>query len=296
LPEENSPTWTNGIAETYAQNESDGFSATRTYNADGSYVENDTYPQTTASSPQPAAETAAIVQKSDGSGSYSVPLFSGSNDTFAYAAPTTKGLIVITFTDASNDPSTVEQVSAWFPQPLSSSSPAYSEIDRDNGAVTYPSSCNLSGNSYDGSTTANELEQKFTRIDTILGDLEFFDQLTYVAPNGVAACVHLNDVTYSFYDFSGQTNTDLGPGFQGGNNPYQTTTITTTLGLTGNPTLNAVERNVDLSSAGSGPAGISASAVANARANFLTTVDHYRAQRERTMFSRVRTLMTRHHR
>ncbi len=295
LPEENTPTWTNGIAETYVQNESDGFSATRTYNADGSYTENDTYPQTTAASPQPAAETATIVQKSDGSGSYSVPLFSGGNDTFSYAAPTSAGLIVITFTDTNND-EMVEQVSAWFPQPLSSSKPAYSEIDRDNGAVTFPSACGFNAGQYDGSTTGNELEQKFTRIDTILGDLEFFDQLTYVAPNGVAACVQLSDVTYSFYDFSGQTNTDLGPGFQGGNNPYQTTTIATTLGLSATPTLNAVARSADVASAGAGPIGISASAVADARANFLTTVDHYRALRERTMFARVRASLARHHR
>ncbi len=293
LPEENASTstWTNGIAETYVQNESDGFSATRTYNADGSYTENDTYPQTTAASPQPAAETATIVQKSDGSGSYSVPLFSGPNDSITYTAPTSAGLIDVTLND-----SYVFQVSAWFPQPLSSSKPAYSEIDRDNGAVTYPSACGFNAGQYDGSTTGNELEQKFTRIDTILGDLEFFDQLTFVAPNGVAACVQLSDVTYSFYDFSGQTNTDQGPGFQGGNNPYQTTTIATTLALSATPTLNFVERNADLASAGSGPVGISASAVANARANFLTTVDHYRALRERKMFAKARAFLARHHR
>ena len=291
LPEANSPTWTNGIAEKIVQNESDGFSATRTYNADGSYTENDTYPQTTAASPQPAAETATIVQASDGSGSYSVPLFSGSNVSITYAKPKTSGEIDITFDDNMGD-TFVEQVSAWFPQPLSTTAPAYSEIDRDNGAVTYPSACGLSSGKY--GTTGNELEQKYTRIDTILGDLEYFDQLTYVATNGVAACVQLSDVTYSFYDFSGQTNTDLGPGFQGGNSPYQTTTIATTLGVTGNPTLNAVARNADLASAG--PAGLAASAVANARANFLTTVDHFRAQRERKLFAHVRASLARFHR
>jgi hypothetical protein len=298
LPEENTPTWINGIAETYVQNESDGFSATRTYNADGSYTENDTYPQSSAASPQPAAETATLVQNSDGSGSYSVPLFAPGNDTFTYAAPTSAGLIDVTLTPNANSGGNpyVFQVSAWFPQPLSSSKPAYSEIDRDNGAVTFPSACGFNAGQYDGSKTGNELEQKFTRIDTILGDLEFFDQLTFVAPNGVAACVLLNDVTYSFYDFSGQTNTDQGPGFQGGNDPYQTTTISTTLAITGTPVANAVERKSDAASAGASPIGISASAVANARANFLTTVDHYRALRERKMFARVRTLMMRHHR
>jgi hypothetical protein len=295
LPEETTPTWTNGIAETYVQNENDGFSATRTYNADGSYTENDTYPQTTAASPQPAAETATIVQKSDGSGSYSLPLFSASsNVNIAYTAPTSSGLITATASDSSGD-SYVEQISAWFPQPLSSSKPAYAEIDRDNGAVSYPSACGL-GNGSQFGTTGNELEQKFTRIDTILGDLEFFDQLTYVADDGVAACVQLSDVTYSFYDFSGQTNTSIGPGFQGGNEPYQTTTIATTLAITGSPTLNAVARRSDLAPAGAGPIGISASAVANARANFLTTVDHYRALRERKMFAHVRASLARHHR
>jgi hypothetical protein len=287
LPEETTPTWTNGIAETIDQSESDGFTAVRTYKADGSYTETDTYPQSSAASPQPTALTATIQENSDGSGTYDLPLFGPPNTTITYDAPTSAGQINITLSNSSG--SATEMASAWFPQPLSSANPLYSELDRDNGAVTYPSACNQSGGQY--GTQGNEVEKKYTRIDTILGTLEFFDQLTFVSSSGVAACVVLNDVTYVYYDYSGQTNSDVGPGYSGGNSPLETQTITTTLGVQGGAIANSVGRQSQAT-----VAARNASAVANARANFVHTVDHFRAQRERAMYAHFRNALTRLHR
>lgn len=291
VPEENSPTWTNSQAQTFTQTESDGFSATRTYAADGTYVENDVYPQTSAASPAPTptALTAKLTENSDGSGQYDLPLFQQNgqpNVDINFSAPTSAGLITITFTDQGDTTvQDTEQASAWFAQPIT----LYKEIDRDNGAVKYPSTCNVNASL---GTTGNQVEQKFTRTDTILGTLEFFDQLTYVASNGVAACVQLNDVTYIYYDYSGQSNPNAAVAFSGGNSPYETQTVATTLGVSSNPTVNSIARGSEAQAA----RAISASAVANARANFLHTVDHYRAQRERTMYAHFRARLARLHR
>ncbi len=280
LPEMRTPTWTNGLAQTIVQNESDGFSATRTYAADGSYTENDTYPQNSAASPQPTPLTAAIIEKSDGSGSYSLPLFGPPNTTIDFSAPTSNGQITLTFPETSVS---AMFVSAWFAQPIK----LYSEVDRNNGQVSIPSSCNAS-TSYGSSV--NEVEQKYTRTDTILGTLEFFDQLEYVSPTAGAICVMLSDTTYVYYDYSGQTNSDVGPGFNGGNSPLETQTVSTTFALQTGAVTNARTRD------GASVAAAGAYAVANARANFLSTVDRYNAVRRERMLQHFRTVLTRLHR
>lgn len=284
LPEARTPTWTNTQAQTLAQTESDGFSAMRTYAANGTYVEHATYPQSSAASPQPTPFTATITENADGSGVYNLPLFQPPNVNIDFAAPTSAGLIAITIADASGQVLDSEMASAWFAQPLS----LYSELDRNNGAVTYPAACNVPS-SY--GTTGNQLEQKYTRTDTIVGTLEFFDQLTYVSSNGTAACVQLSDVTYVYYDYSGQSNPNAGVAFGGGNAPYETQTIATTLGIA-SETLNAVARRPDVAAA----RAASASAVANARADFVHTVERYRTQRERAMAAHFRARLARLHR
>ena len=285
LPETSGAAWSNSGAQSIAQSESSGFNASRTYAADGSYTDTSTYPQASAARPTAAPLVATISTNADGSATYSLPLFGPPNVTVAYSAPaSSNGAISIVLSQPGptpqSTPSVIQSASvgAWFQQPLR----LYQELDRDNGAVAIPAACNVSS-SFGGQ--ANEIEQKSVRVDPVLGTLDSFDQLSYVVPITGVVCVQLQDRTLTYYDYSGQGNAGpTGISFAGGNSPFETATLATTIGLAGATIqpLSLRRSSVETES------GLR---LANARANFLSTVEHRRIAAERRVFDHLQTMI-----
>ena len=270
LPETLAQTWTNTGAQTIAESESDGFTANRTVNADGSYVENDTYPQTSQFTPPPAPLTATITENSSGSGTYVLPLEGPPNSTFSYATPSA-GNITISLSQP-GEPTVTNTVATWYALPL------YTETDRDDGALAIPGSCNVPAQF---GARANGIEQTFTRVDTVLGTLENFDQITYVV-GGYAVCIRLTDTTDVFYDYSGQGDQPpFGFSFSGGQSPLEVITTTSTVGLTSTSVTGAFRtRDATSEQAVAG--------AALARTSFLAALERRRFERRHQAFQRLR--------
>ena len=282
LPETSGTAWSNSGAQTIAQSEADGFSARRTYAADGTYVDTATYPQAGAANPAATPLTATISDNADGSATYSLPLFGPPNVTIAYSAPTSSGAVSIVLSQpgpgATSPPQTFQSatVGRWYQAPLR----LYQELDRDNGAVGIPATCNVPA-AY--GTQANELEQKSVRVDPVLGTLETFDQLSYVVPTTGVVCVQLGDRTLTYYDYSGQGNgSPTGISYAGGNSPLETATIATTIGLTGATVAPMSLRRESTASA-------SGLRLATVRSSFFALVEQRRTAAQRRAFQHLRT-------
>ncbi len=282
LPETSRATWTNSGAQRIDISQSSGFASSRTYAADGTYVDTATYPQAGAANPSATPLVATITQRADGTATYSLPLFGPPNVTITYGAPT-NGVIPISITQpggsasASPIPVQTASVGTWYQTPLK----LYDELDRDNGAVAFPAACKINTQIY--GTQGNQIEQKFVRTDLALGTLESFDQLTYVVPTYGVVCVTLSDRILAYYDYSGQSNgAPTGVSYSGANSPLQTTTIATTIGLT-NATIKpfAIGRDV---------ATETGMRLASARANFLAFLERERSSRQRAAVRHLRTL------
>jgi len=142
----------------------------RTYNADGSYTDTTTYASSSQFTPAPSPPVATIVENSDGSGTYSVPFFGGSNTTLTFSTPSPGG--VITVGGFSNGSRTA---SVWYPLPLH----LYTETDKNFGSVAIPAACNAAPGF---GSNANALSLSTQRVDTILGTIETLSQTTYVIP------------------------------------------------------------------------------------------------------------------
>ena len=264
LPETGGAQWSNSAAQTFNESEADGFTAARSENADGSYVENDVIPQPSQFS-TPAPLTAMLTENSDGSGSYAFPLDGVlPNVTINYGAPQ-GGSIAISIVDPTGQNAPLDfSVAGWFSTPL------YAESDTDDGAQAIPTGCNVAT----FATLADAIDQRIQRIDTVDGTHEWFDQITYVVPNDGPVCVTLNDVIYAYYDLTGQGNeAPLGLTFSGGSSPLQVDDLTTTLALT-SATLQSVGRRPDAAKVSSVSLRI-----ADARTRFLATLERRRAQR-----------------
>lgn len=282
LPETGKQTWSNSGAQSIAVSEADGFRSNRTYAADGTYVDNATYPQAGAANPSATPLSATITERSDGTATYSLPLFGPPNVTITYGAPS-GGVIPISIDQPGPGgvplPVQTASVGTWYQTPLR----LFNELDRDNGAVAIPAACNVRSSPY--GRQANEIEQKFVRTDTALGTLESFDQLTFVVPTYGVVCVQLNDRVLAYYDYTGQSNgAPTGVSYSGGNSPLQTTTLATTIGLT-NATIKPFAIGRDAANVSGGMR------LASARANFLSTVERQRAARQRFAVGRLRALI-----
>jgi hypothetical protein len=266
LPETLGQTWTNTGAQTLAESESDGSSANRTTSTNGTYTETDVYPQGSQFTPSPSPLTATLSDNSDGSGTYSIPLFGATpNVTFSYAAPS-GGSIVIT------SPGQTNTVPVWYALPL------YVEHDSELGALSIPSACGVPSNL---GTAGNGVEQKYTKIDTVLGTSENYDEVTYVV-GGYAVCVKLSDVTSVFYDYSGQGNgSPYGISFSGGQSPLETISLTSTVGLQSTNVSGAARSRRETLQA-------AAARVAFARANFQSTLERERFARRLHDYQRLR--------
>lgn len=284
LPETGQRTWTNTGAQRIAVAEADGFNSVRTYASDGTYTDTANYPQASTANPQATPLVATIETHGDGTATYSLPLFGPPNVTITYGAPA-NGVVPISIAEpattsgATPAPVQTALVGTWYQTPLR----LYDELDRDNGAVPIPASCKVPSSPY--GTQANEIEQRWVRTDTALGTLESFDQLTFVVPTFGVVCVQLSDRVLTYYDYTGQSNgAPTGVSYSGGNLPLQTTTLATTLGLT-SATIKPLGIGRDLTGLGSGMR------LANARSNFLATIERQRIARQRFSVERLRSLI-----
>jgi hypothetical protein len=261
LPEVSQQSWTNTGAATIAESESDGFSANRVVNADGSYSETDTYPQTSAVGAS-APLTATITQNADGSGSYSLPAnpygastTAAPNVTFTYSAPS-GGVLTVAYSDGDPNDAQSTTATAWFTAPL------YVETDLDHGGLTIPAACNVPAQY---GTLGDAVEQHFVQADAIIGTLEDFDQVTYVT-GGYAVCTTLISTTQNFYDFSGQGDAIFGNGIT----PLEVEVVKTTLGLSGTSVTTAARLR---------EASKLNARVSTARINFLARAERRRLDR-----------------
>jgi hypothetical protein len=262
----------NTAAQSIAETDADGFSSSRTIAADGSYVENDLYPQTSQFS-SPAPLTATLTENADGSATYALPLLGSSDDSeITYGAPQNGTIAIAIVPPSSSGVATANYtVASWYTGSL------YSETDTDDGAQTVPTACGAAS----FATTANALDQRIQRIDAIAGTHEWFDQVTYVAPNDGPVCVTLFDVTYAYYDLTGQGNeAPYGLTFSGGSSPIQIDTTITTLGLS-DETLQARARTA-------AQAERATLHLAAARQAFLDAIEFRRTERLRSALARLR--------
>lgn len=268
LPETQHQTWTNSGAQTLAESESDGFSADRTTAANGTYSETDLYPQGSQFTPSPSPLPATLSDNTDGSGSYSFPLFGSTpNAALTYSAPSGGEITIVV--DALGQAPTYS-VPAWYSLPL------YTETDSQLGALAIPGACNLPSQF---GTSANGVQQQYTKTDTVLGTTEDYSEVTYVV-GGYAVCVALTDVTYVYYDYSGQGNGTFGVAFSGGQSPLEIITLDSTVGLTAT-NVSGADRGRDSLQAG-------AQRVAFARTNFESMLERGRLERRRLAYQRLR--------
>jgi hypothetical protein len=256
LPEVANDSWTNSPAERIHEISPGNQTSVRTYAGDGSYTDTTTYA---------TSQTASIVEHADGSGTYSVPFFGGSNSTLTFSTPSPGG--VITVGGFSNGSRTAN---IWYPVPLH----LYSETDQNLGTVAIPAACNAAGGF---GSQANALSLSTQRVDTILGSIETLAQTTYVIPTYGAVCVALTDIVTSYYDFSGGA-----PRIAISSTPVETQTLVTTLGLT-SATVSSNGRIV--LSGGSGWR------IANARANFVAIIERRRIERQRRVFDALQRML-----
>jgi hypothetical protein len=276
LPQVPGASWSNTAAETLTETDPGNQSSLRTVNADGSYTDNTSYASGSLFTPPPTPLAATIVENSNGSGSYSFPLFGElPNTVVALGTPNpATEQIPINITQPGYSPIN-GTVGVWYGNPLV----LYKESDTNNGAVNIPTACAVAP-AY--GTTANAVVQKIRSVDAILGTIDTLTQTTYVIPIYGAACVVLNDQILSYYDYSGQ-NLNL---VEFSDTPLQTTTIATTLGLT------SASVSGDLRTRDASQSAAIGLRIANARANFVATVERAKLAHERMLLQHLTRALT----
>ena len=270
LPEVPGASWTNSAAQTLDETSPGNQSSVRNVNADGSYTATTTYASGSLFTPPPAPLTATIVENSNGSGSYSLPLLGPPNSTITVGTPgpAPSPMIPVTLTVPVPVPtSTTIDVPVWYGTPLV----LYKESDTNAGAQNLPAACNVPA-TY--GLTGNAVVQSIRSVDAILGTIETLQQTTYVVPTYGAACVVLSDQVLSYYDYSGQGSALIVIS----GTPLETATVSTTLGLTSAAVSTAARTRAQSVAA----AGFR---IANARANFIATVERAKLARERKLLA-----------
>lgn len=268
LPEVPGATWSNTAAESLNETSPGNQSSVRSVNPNGSYTATTTYASGSLFTPPPAPVTATIVENSDGSGSYSLPLLGPPNSTITVGTPgpAPSPMIPIALT-VPGSPTTTIEVPVWYGSPLV----LYQETDTNTGAQNFPAACNVPA-AY--GLTGNGVVQTIRSVDAILGTIETLQQTIYVIPTYGAACVVLSDQLLSFYDYSGQ-----GPALiVVSGTPLETATVSTTLGLT-SATVSTAARTRAQSVAAAG------FRIANARANFVATIERVKLARQRKLLA-----------
>jgi hypothetical protein len=210
--------WTNTAARTDTENDPNDENIAATYNADGTYQEQFTYPE---------GGTASALTRDDGSGAYNVPLegFSNAETSLTVEAPS-GGQIVIGMNIPAGNEATAFTLPDWYPvAPPGFASDTYV----DEGSTTVPSSCKV-GSSYQ-SASAEEFVETKTRLDTVFGEWET-DQITqYVSSSYGLLCEVVNDNLQDYYDYSTQSGSVFAFTYTTPATPLVVTTVSEMLAL-----------------------------------------------------------------
>ncbi len=187
-PETGGETWSNKPGAQLTETYSDGHSENRTVNNDGTYAETGT-----AQSPDGSGYVPIdLTELASGAGTYAGPFYGFRMFTWAIGAPSS-GKVNITYTIKGKPTEKYVTVPQWY-----ASKPAFfTESDSIRSGVTPPSGCNASG-------TANDVVQKITLLDTVIGYTEMKQRDTYTQ-SGAAVCVAFADTLYNYYDWNGDT-------------------------------------------------------------------------------------------
>jgi hypothetical protein len=231
----------NNAALTHTEHDPDGQVTIHTTHADGSYVEQATYPDGTS---------ALATVNSNGSGSYSFPLGGAQPNSSVEVGLPAGGMIPVTvnYTAGSQGPHSPPnqvsyQIPTWYPQtPPTLSHETYFNFGPMNLPNPYPSplpyptpgACNLGQDVFgkqlyqiQGKPFSNDLIQTITKVDPVFGETETITTSTFVTQGVGATCWKIDDAVTQYYDYSGQTKQI--PYFSG--SPVQTSLTEITMGI-----------------------------------------------------------------
>ncbi len=183
---------------------------------------NGTYTETTTNAD---ASTNQAVERSDGSGSYTL----GDCCQFTFGAPigsAQTGYIPISYGVPQNGSYVVSQnfqTSIWYPLPLVEST----EFDNIAAVTAYDSRCTVPAKY---GTTSSQVTQAITSIDAIYGNVERQTSTAYDVAGVGTVCSIFTDTTQTYYDYTGQEPYTLFSGQQA--EPVLVSTVTEVLSIT----------------------------------------------------------------
>lgn len=244
--------WSNGPAATIAESVA-GTTTSRTYSADGSYVETDKAPD---------GSVQTITENADGSGSFLSGPSGGSPTGYFFSAPIrgVSGQVgAFLRIDFTNPLGTVPvgEASAWY-----GSIPAlYSETNAVTEGATPPAECELPAIG----PVAHEVDRTVDRVDTIVGYTEVQKTRSYAVPGIGPVCVLLRDDSSDYYDYTLQSS--QAPIFA--DHPIRTVSIVQNVRVQGASATTSVAARARLAVAGS------------AKAMFLARIERMRSARSR---------------
>jgi hypothetical protein len=216
LPDTNGATWTNTGAQVFAETEPDNTTVARTSNADGTYVETDTYLGFAPGTLQTNADLSAAITSFGGlpiNISYAIP--AGGQIPYSIVFGSAYGLAPVS-----------GSIPDWYP-----TTTIYSDSLAKATSQTIPTTCAVPATV---GTTATAVTETTTHLDTVLGTYEKRTQTVYDAPGFGSVCAVLADVINTYYDYTGQSQNTIVPGldFAISSNPIQIDTLAETLGFT----------------------------------------------------------------
>ncbi len=216
LPDTNGATWTNTGAQVFAETEPDNTTVARTSNADGTYVETDTYLGGFPSTLQTNADLSASIT-SLGGASINVTYGAPAGGTIAYS---------LVFAPAYGLSPVTGLITDWFP-----TTTIYSDSFAKTTSQTIPSTCAVPATV---GTTGTAVAETTTHLDTVLGTFEKRVQTVYNVPGFGSVCAVLGDTIDTYYDYTGQSQNTIVPGldFAVASAPIQIDSLAETLGFT----------------------------------------------------------------
>ncbi len=210
--------WSNTATRTETENDPSDENISATYDTDGGYQEQFTYPE---------GSTASALTRDDGSGAYDVPLegVASSETSLTVEAPS-GGNITIGMNVPVGNEALAFTIADWYPAaPPQLASDTYV----DEGSTTLPSTCKT-GSTYQ-TASVEELVETKNRLDTVFGEWET-DQVTqYVSSTYGLLCEVVNDDLQDYYDYSGMSGSVFAFAYTTPPSPLVVTTVTETLAL-----------------------------------------------------------------
>lgn len=282
--ETNGASWSNSPAASITEKDADGFSATRTINADGSYIDTQSSVFKTNSGPL----NFVIATKADGSGSYTGSTFPAIyNINGLFMSAPSAGKIAVTYTLPAPSPSpsatpapptvvTLATPPAWF----APGTALYKESDTLTTGVAYPAGCAVP--SWYG-TTGGHIAQVIDSLDPVIGITDHKTVDTYTNTLVGPVCMVQRDTQISYYDYLNDTSGAIAGIANFAGTPQHTMTLTETLTLSAGASVSGAQR------AAASPGSLSPVTMALARARFDAKVTQSHAKEMKAMQRFVET-------